>query len=358
MAVVNKRLDLWLHEQPDNAFPYSSGNDYKARLTLISNHLKKNVFSEGERMVLLKSLLSEKPSSGSIIYLNNHGSNHVDMVIDRASELLKSSNCDITPYEGYLLLVACYFHDVGIVLGRENHEDKARDIMQTLGKSAGNDEAEKRMILKIAAAHSGNFNGNKDKIEYLEPKPHLFGQRIRKRFLAAILRFADELADERSRASRFLLETNSISVVPGSELYHAYSFSLLSVITEGDTIHLRYEIDEPTALRKYKKKDSEIYLLDEIYERTIKMHLERVYCVRFLRPYIQIDKIEVRIEVYKKSEGIPDTAFEKIAYTISETGYPEWPLKGIYALTDKLTENSGKNRDGQWLVEKLTLGVQ
>ena len=67
-------------------------------------------------------------------------------------------------------------------------------------------------------------------------------------------------------------------------------------------------------------------MLDEIYERTLKMHRERSYCMRFLRPEISIDRIDVEIKVYSKDYG---RELAKIPYRLEESGYPESSAGGV-----------------------------
>ena len=355
---VDKNLAEWfeqmcLRSKHSKAFP--AGTNYNTRYKSISEYLNKNIHTEVERRSLLLSLFSNEADTNLICYLNNHGSGHVECVIDRATELLKNLECGLTPYEGYLLLVAIHFHDVGINFGRDNHETKAGEIMTRLGVLAGNDEPEKRKILGLAAAHAGNICGDKDKINRLVPSDDLIGKNIRPRLLAAILRFAYELADDRTRASRFLLEDDLLP--PGSEIYHAYSNSLTSVIVDSKEIRLSYEIDKKTALKKYKKIKTEVYLLDEIYERTGKIHLEKIYCLRYLRPFICVKNEEIKVTIEVFEDYLQSTEpREKITYTLSEAGYPDTaPAKFCEDMTElKDSENNFMN--GEWLKDKLIAG--
>jgi len=336
----NKRLDEWLKEQDRSSFP--GGFDYVEKLDKMSKYLEKEVYPEVEKGAMWSGIRSgEDP-----IYLNDHGKPHIDQVISRMTELLRVSQCELTPYEAYVLLAAVYFHDVGNVYGRKGHEKKCKDIMGYLGKLAGDDDIEKRAILQIAAAHGGSINGNKDTIGELEVESTLLRKIIRKQFLAALLRFADELSDDRIRASRFLLNNN---LLEGSEVYHAYSQSLHSVMIEQD-ITLHFEMSREAALRQYRKGDESVYLLDEIFNRTLKMHLERVYCMRFLRTQLNIDRIGVTIEVF---EDFPQYdpiggSLETIFYTLEETGYPAAPVGGIQELCPELKWT------GETLKEKLS----
>ena len=207
--------------------------------------------------------------------------------------------------------------------------------MNHLGPLLGDDMGEKHAIHKIAAAHRGHSNGNKDKISMLLETGSFLGHDIRPRLLAALLRLADELADDRTRAARFLIHGDSVPTA--SEVYHRYAHALSSVKTEipGDSVVLHFELTQQNACETFGKGDDQVYLLDEIFERTLKMHCERIYCMRFLRPAVTIDKIKVTIMVYGPGySGDPTT----ISYRLKESGYPE-TVSTIHAICPELTNN-------------------
>jgi hypothetical protein len=163
----------------------------------------------------------------------------------------------------------------------------------------------------------------------------LFNHPVRKRLLAAILRFADELADDSTRADRVSLEK---SLLPkGSEIYHRYSESLHSVKIEKRNIQLGYEFTSALAIKQFEKHESNCYLLDEIYRRTLKMERERRYCMRFLRPFFDIDRIRVEIVIQSESDPL---ANDKITYTLEENGYPDY-------FSDKMKQFNKDLRTGE-----------
>lgn len=338
---VGDSLDSWLGNCPDSDFPESEGQVYKARYRDIAAYLSKHIHPEVEKGAMyaaLKEALDEgKCSADQIPYLNAHGVKHISTVIRRASELLEKSECEITPYEAYLLLVAIQFHDVGNIFGRPEHERKCREIMNTLGVTAGVDEAEKRQILGIAGVHSGLCgDGDKDTISLLVKTTDLMGQTIRPRLLAAILRFADELADDSTRVSAPVID---LGIIPAESLiYHCYSQCLHSVVIEKAKLRLSYEIGEDIAVRQFPKNQKDVFLLDEIYMRTLKAHCELLYCMRFMRPLFQIESLKVSIRIYQDRSYLDPIP---ITYNLEETGYPAF-TKNIYQIIPKLNEFTGE----------------
>ncbi|HEY3295383.1 MAG TPA: hypothetical protein VGL38_08085 [bacterium] len=250
------------------------------------------------------------------------------------TDLLNHSHLLLTPYETYVLLAATYLHDVGIVYGRKEHELKCHEVLATLGSRAGDDVIEKLIIVRIAQSHGGlTPTGEKDTIRNLDFRTRILGEHVRVQVLAALLRLSDELADERERANRFILEHNE-KLLAGSEIYHAYSFALQSAIVEPPDIYLDFELLKKYADRTLAKEQGSVYLLEEIYKRTLKVQQETVYCMRFLRPLITVDRVRVKIDVFDNYDSntflVPR---EQIGYTLEEpTAYPDYSGKTIQEL--------------------------
>ena len=265
----------------------------------------------------------------SSILLTDHGKDHVDTVIRRAAELCNANEQNIlTAYESYVLLLAIQLHDVGNILGRDDHEKKISDVLTGTEASTllGKDQIEKRMIKDIAMAHGGlaDGSGNKDTIGALKyPIVHERNNSdIRTHLLAAILRFADELAEDHTRTSRFLIDNGQIPRI--CEIYHQYADRLrrLKINTKDRRIDLTFQINEAVAKKKYEKNGRKIYIADEIVARMEKMHTEHAYCNRYMRPYVMVDSINVKVELCDtKYMDVHDT----ISFSMRESGYPEPP---------------------------------
>lgn len=316
------------------SFPDSSVN-YAQRFELLDDHLNTKVHPHS----------NTGPTSKEDIWLTDHGPLHISTVIRRAGDLTVNSpnHCCLSPYECYILLLACHFHDVGNIFGRVDHEKKARDVMFTLDPTlVGNDTLEKRLICDIALAHGGEVDAvskNKDTIGSLPYDPQSKTNRIGVKKLAAILRFADEIADDKTRTNQYL-ETAVAQNVPGSRLYHAYAKHLRPVEVQlaERSVDLHFELtvaDMQTTFPTKSKGD--IFLFEEILERTLKMHRERVYCSRFMIPYVYIDQINVSIDVcsndYSQVLGI-------LRYVLRESGYPNSPSE-ICGICPELNGLSG-----------------
>jgi hypothetical protein len=336
-------VEQWFEELPSNRFPENL--NYVAKYQAIKQ--------------AVAPLLSEATRGGDIednISLTWHDLSHIETVIKRASKLLAYSKVDLTPYGIYYLLVSIQIHDLGNIDGRKYHEARAIEILDTVYKN--NDSMERNIISEIVETHSGDIDGDKDKIVYLNPAT-IHHEEIRTRFIAAILRFADELADEPRRASIKLLEKGKLK--KGSEVHHMYAYCLTTTLINKDskTIGLNFTIDKEAAKRQFGKfdkslnSDIEVFLLEEIFERTLKLHMECMYCMRFLRPFIDIEKINITIEI------IPQPLHKKIRpinYELVERGYPN-VFSDIYKLTGEQLRANGEMWSGallkKYIIEKL-----
>lgn len=280
-------------------------------------------------------------SEDVIVYLTKHGPDHVRKVQEKALEILKCFNNSYpTCYEVFFLLCSISVHDVGNIFGRKDHEKKIAIMLEKECRTIIEDDVEIRHIARIAGVHSGTIDGSKDTLSKLQNNTIVNNFNIREQMIAAILRLADELADDKTRAIKPAMDNNLLG--PASEIYHVYSSKLhtvkleLNPVTKVWEIHLGYEFDKQTAEKKYIKGKDEIYLLDEIYDRTLKMERERRYCMHFLQQFCLIESIKVCIKIVKST-------FEEITiqYELTDKGYPDQPLpKSIKSIDANLMSGS------------------
>lgn len=313
-----------------NMAPYSQTVEMGAMSSELSQWIIKlkeaqKIPDEAARKKTIDDLLDEDPC----IFLNKHGKQHTDKVAEKALEIMKCFRLlNVSYYEVFFLMCAIIIHDVGNILGRAKHEKKAADLLDKECSGVIKDALERRVIARIAGAHGGTIKGDKDTISILLPKQTVKGCKIRERLLAAVLRFADELADDATRANYPAIENELLRA--NSEIYHVYSSVLHGVNVEYNNVSdnwfvsLSYNIGRETAGKIFHKGDKETYLLDEIYRRTFKMEQERRYCNRFFHPYCSIDQIKVEICLRRKTYDS-----RSITYTLEEKGYPVKPYESI-----------------------------
>ncbi len=279
-------------------------------------------------------------------WLNDHGPNHIKTVIKRATQLLANGVISLTEREVYFLLSAIHLHDIGNIFGRIGHERRIMKVVADGKEHIGTDRMDRIWITKIAEVHGGTVSGtrNKDTISQLDLFADYDNEKVRLRLLASILRFADELAEEKYRGSETLLENGKIP--KGSEIFHLFSLCVSSIGVEHSTgtIKVQLGVNIKYLEQKFGKGEEDVYIIDEIYTRMIKMHLERIYCSRFWKPDIQLEKISVRIVFY--SDFWEDLRPPDLTFTLEENGYPQ-TSKTIFELCPDLV-NDGVNMDGSY----------
>ncbi|MCW3490232.1 HD domain-containing protein [Dethiobacter alkaliphilus] len=302
-------------ENSPNANDFPEGhNSYSSVFQQIETFLNSNVHP----LVGYGSVLNGEG------FLTDHGQEHVAMVIQRAGLILGAKVEKLLGYEIFLLLLAIHFHDVGNIYGREKHEERIFEVMEKLGQRLPLDTPSKRLVAKIAMAHGGEYNGCKDTVSNLLESEYLQGIAIRTALLASILRFADEIADDHTRSSRFMHEQGIIPAM--NKLYHDYSACLQPAAIEGSTLILKYDIPYNLAVRQSTKESSSsqnglchVYLYDEILNRLKKCLCELDYCQKYSQGFIGITSIRAEIEVHQPDKLNP-VYKDKIMFRLS--GYP------------------------------------
>lgn len=281
-----------------------------------------------------------------IKWLNDHGPRHIDTVIKRAGQLLDNSNEDLTPREVFCLLSAIQLHDLGNFYGRAGHELKIMEVVAEGKSHIGSDHIERKHILQIAEVHGGKTldTNDKDTISKLKDQAPVLDEIIRLRLVASLVRFADELADDRFRADVNLLKEKKLP--KSSEVYHAYSACLSSVLINHttQTVELHFDIDKNFLSDRFGKDGDEIFLIEEIYNRVLKMHHERIYCSRFWKSHLALENILVILNFY--SDDIHEEVHREITFTLSEKGYPQGNHT-IYEMCPNLKQE-GEEMNGEY----------
>jgi len=310
-----------LHDQVERGATIRSFLDGKDELIKLFKELSDN----GNKSINVNETIELLENWEPLIYLNQHGKGHVAKVIEKAAMILnnfKSARDMLSPFETFILLCAIQIHDIGNINGRKDHETSFNKKFREKASAAGIVEsATLKTIFRIARVHSGSILGNKDTISQgqLTPKQDLLNFPIRLQLLAALLRFADELADDSTRAIEY------DDMPEESRIFHAYSRALHTVtiqkndITNTYFVKLCYELSSEDALRVYVKGEKRVPFIQEVFDRSKKMEQERRYCIRYLNQYIPLTEVKVEIEISHPTDVTKELSFE---YTLSERGYP------------------------------------
>ncbi len=326
-------IEAWLKKKAEdpNYFPNSSDSHFDRYWTVKAN-----------LEPLYKWIGAGTSAEDSGIY-TDHSLDHFNAVLRYTGYLLglpqhgdsSDLNVDLnlTPYEVYLTLVSILLHDAGNIYGRQGHEKKPFQILKDMGKAACPDGFEAKTIARIAKVHGGKQTDHKGELtkdtianSSLNTSDSYKGIPYRGRLIAAIVRFADEICEDRDRAAQPLLHSQSLP--KKSEIFHRYAHSISSVDVDlqGKTIKIKYELEKEDAIKKFGKGNNEsvqdVYLIDEINERLEKMYCELSYCRRFFAEVLSIDVIRATIIIHDDEELAHKQTFE-----LREHGYPSLPFK-------------------------------
>lgn len=325
-----------------NVFP--NNKDYTNTYLIFKDKFNTEIHPE------VKTKILEIEKDG---YYNDHGVDHIKMVIERASWILNCLNpvfekptdsFYVSPYELFILLMAIQLHDTGHLIGsRSEHARLGKSLLSKFDRGDLLSTAEKKIIGDIAQAHGGK----NDPIGKLEPQTTVSHHKIRPQLLAALLRLGDELAEDKTRASTFLLAIDEIEKT--SKIFHLYSSSLDSIDISGKEISLDFYMNDIISTEVYPKKNGteliEQYLIDEIYERTLKTFSECLYCNRFLPDGCRFTKIKVKIIILDENH---ENIIPPVSYELIESGYPTIVRKSIFEICESLNVGEAK-KDGAYV---------
>lgn len=273
--------------------------------------------------------------------LTDHGVDHVQMVIDKASCILKEKENLLKGYEIFLLLVAIHFHDLGNIYGRTEHEQKILDVMNELGDKLPLDDPEKEIVATISTAHGGyafNNRNDKDTLRLLAHETFCNGIPVRPIVLAAVLRFADELSDDFSRS------IDDITIPDGNKLFHEYSKALEPIGFNGRTLSFHYRIPYDKTKELLIKGTQKLYLYDEILIRLSKCLRELDYCRKYADGFVDITTLSINIKI--KDPRNPHKAYDNDSFRLRLLGYPSEDLFRLedYIINDENSIHGNPSR--------------
>lgn len=334
----HKNIEEWFMSLPSHEFP--DNKNYPHMYSGIKKMMDDQIHDEIKAIAV--SIVPEE-------FLNNHGSKHVNTVMNRASKLMKDVNFRLSPYETFLLLMGIQLHDAGhIINGRKEHEKNIAPILNKIGGDML-DSTERKFIFKIAKAHSGKD----DPIGQMLEQDHFLGVECRLRLLSAIIRLADELADDCLRASTFLLNIQSKAIKENSKIFHIYSDRLKSCMISPamHEIEQKFELSIEDVMNSIETTTGEVFLVDDILTRAKKTFTECIYCNRFFPETIRITRLKIVVSFVDKD--VIEDFMDPITLRIEEKGYPSLNWNSIYDICDDILFENGVKIDGKYLQSKL-----
>jgi hypothetical protein len=251
--------------------------------------------------------------------LSDHRAEHIQNVIENVTYLLGYPNehgadaawqypADLTIHDLFLILLGCLTHDIGNILGRERHNQKIAEVAALAGPAWFLwDVGDRMMVEAIGRAHTGKSpGGSRDTIEALSTQPaHFVGGKVNTGEVAAIVRFADELAEGPQRTSAILLHQGLIE--ESSKIFHLYAHITRHHIDyAAGRILITYYIDTCDPLLPTDQSEKRVVLealLKIAYSRSLKLNAERQYARHYSSALSRYKETSISI-VFSES-GIP-----------------------------------------------------
>lgn len=270
--------------------------------------------------------------------LSDHGTGHVLNVQENAISLLSSDGTigDLSGIEVYCLGMCILFHDAGIIYGREDHQYKVGEVFDLIRGKNTSLLHEKTLIVRTTRAHTGTAqDGTNDTLKEVTEFDHLEGKSVRLRELAAILRFADELAEGPQRTSVFMQTAGHYE--KQSQKFHDYANITHVRIDRGTgRVVLTYEINiDPNQTDKLRDR------LDYTFKRIGKLNQERQYARNYSDILLPFKSTEVTFNFHCGSEPLDSNLSPLKLTDIVVPGEPTKDISDIdpaYSI-DKIVEN-------------------
>jgi len=176
--------------------------------------------------------------------LSDHGPDHLANVMENAYSLISGNHetHGLSATDLYVLALVVVFHDVGNLFGRENHHVRIGEVFDWARGTAADVRREKTLVIKAAQAHTGtNSTGSRNTLIAVDPADHYEGRQVQLRHIAAVMRFADELAEGPQRTTDFY--RTHIGHEPVAAVFHQYAACThVAADRANERIRLTYEI--------------------------------------------------------------------------------------------------------------------
>lgn len=247
-------------------------------------------------------------------YYTDHGKVHIESVIQSASLLLnqrlsQEKDFHLSSLDIFIILTAILWHDAGMVYGRSGHEGQFVRVIDEIKEVCLSDVTIYRIVTEIVKSHSGQEGLKIPKREEDCTGPSLAPCTIYPKSLAALIRFADEISENRSRISAALLS----NVPEDQQIFWEYANCVTAARPDPERhrVVISLEIPYDKAIKYYKCKEftdlagnsDKISLIEYIVRRIEKMNNERAYCAPHFSRYAWIGEVCVRFKIIN---GIPD----------------------------------------------------
>lgn len=268
-------------------------------------------------------------------HFTDHSIGHIVEVQNRLYEILQQSKEELTVVELYITLSTTFFHDWGNVIDREGHRDATSVFYNEIFTSQEIYPQELLAFNNVVRAHTGSsIAGDKDTLKDVKDT-FVHQKESRLQLIAAILRFADELAECPERVNISYIKTTPLP--QDSLLHHLHALFIRNIVESAKgRIAVTYSIgiinkgnNEYTV--SYPGTDKEISLaifLQFLSERIQKTNMERRYTQYYMRKLALFHEMSVSITfIFMKDKQFSGKSYTYPAFTLTDKVLLDNPTK-------------------------------
>lgn len=238
--------------------------------------------------------------------LTDHGPEHIKNVFENVYAIFGKQETSLDAHSLYILCQSILFHDVGNLFGRDKHNLKIAEIFRDSFSGILSKRQEMQLVTSVGRSHSGKSIVDRSSSDTLKDLQTAFyeGTNINLQELAAVLRFADELAEGPQRTSSYLNELGMFDA--DSKIYHDYaSVTNIHIDKGGNRIVLSYHILlENFNFANDKEVSRFIDFMKFVYSRIHKLDGERRYCKHYSSTLEAFKKTSVSFTFWDKTDSI------------------------------------------------------
>lgn len=297
--------------------------------------------------VLLKNRLLEKVYPrwcGGFKAGNDHGPGHIKRVLRNAEHLLgKDPLKHASLHEIYLTLLSILYHDVGIVQSRKGHGELSADILHMADQKLPElSDLEAQIISASVISHSSSKSIT-DECQALSEEEAIEGETVRPRFVAALVRLADELDEDVTRAPRDL---ELLSKIPDeSHFYWRFCQRITGISikesTSEITINVEFAADDAGKVLIASDDKSLVPFVVRFTRKLLKIDEERKKCNQYFPDSLKYKPLKVNLKPGKKygswkqprvivlSEGVTELNFLRDCAELLREELPFWTSKAF-----------------------------
>ena len=227
-------------------------------------------------------------SASKFSFGNDHGHAHVQRVLERLDALLGDDPYEfVNSHELFMCVAAIVFHDIGILRSRRDHPAHAQKIIDEAPLRHFTDELERQIIGLACATHGSSGDIYRAFDAFAGEYVVLGGTRVEPRKIAALVRLADELDEDRRRANE--LAERILETPPDSKVFWEFCRRVhgIDVSHEQQLIIIDFSVDITDAHRAAalvaSKNGTTQSFLRFAAEKLKKLDVERQKTVRWMR---------------------------------------------------------------------------